>query len=302
MKYAKLPLPVEKQIKLLESRGMVIPDHARAIRYFSNINYYRLRAYWVPFEEATPATGNHKFKAGTTFDDVLTLYIFDRKFRLLVWEAIERVEVSFRTRFVDVLAIKHGSHPHTNPGLFYNPATYQELFSTLQEEIDRSNETFIEHYVTKYTNPALPPIWAVCEIMSFGQISQWFSNLKLIQDRKDIASAYSLHESVLRSFMRHLSHVRNLIAHHCRLWNRKFVVTMTIPNYPTSLATTMNVGEIRRIYNTLAMLAYLMRVISPGTSWPVRLRRLLEEYPAVDPYAMGFPANWRDLPVWAVKP
>ena len=302
MKYTKLPLIIEDQIKLLESRGMSIPDHARAVRYFTHINYYRLRAYWVPFKEPAPAGGDHKFKAGTNFDSFLALYIFDRKFRLLVWEAIERVEVSFRTRFVDVLALKHGSHAHTDASLFYNLVTHQDLLANLKVEIDRSSETFIEHYITKYDDPALPPIWASCEVMSFGQISQWFSNLKFRQDRKDIAAVYGLDEAILRSFMQHLSHVRNLIAHHCRLWNRKFVITMTVPNYPTSLASTMNPGEIRRIYNTLAMLGYLMRVISPGTSWPDRLRKLIEEYPTVDPAAMGFPTNWKDLPIWAVIP
>ncbi len=300
MKYTKLPLPVEDQIKLLESRGMAIPDHARAVRYFSNINYYRLRAYWVPFEESAPTAGDHKFKTGTTFDDVLTLYIFDRKFRLLVWEAIERVEVSFRTRFVDVLSLQYGSHAYTDETIFYRLEFHRDLMASLKEEIDRSNETFIEHYRATYNEPPLPPIWAACEVMSFGQMSKWFSNLKNRKDRKAIASAYGLDDSILISFMQHLSHVRNLTAHHCRLWNRKLTVTMVVPKWPTALATTFNPAAERRIYNTLAMLGYLMRVISPGTSWPVRLRRVIEEYPTVDPTAIGFPANWKDLPIWTV--
>lgn len=97
VKYTKPPLSFENQIALLESRGMAIPDHDRALRYLSHINYYRLRAYWLPFETNT-GTG-HSFRPGTTFDSALTLYVFDRKFCLLVLEAIERVEVSFRTHF-----------------------------------------------------------------------------------------------------------------------------------------------------------------------------------------------------------
>jgi len=91
VKYDKPPLTIHQQIDLLVSRGMVIPDRERAVRYLTHINYYRLRAYWLPFEKAGEA-GNHSLRAGTQFDHALTLYIFDRKFRLLVLEAIERVE------------------------------------------------------------------------------------------------------------------------------------------------------------------------------------------------------------------
>jgi abortive infection bacteriophage resistance protein len=298
MKYSKPPITGEDQIKLLDSRGMAFSDHTRAVRYFSNINYYRLRAYWVPFEDTSTTAEDHHFKSGTTFDAVLTLYIFDRKLRLLIWEAIERIEVSIRTHFVDVLALKYGSHAHMHSDIFYNPELYQEILGKLTEEITRSKETFIEHYNSTYDNPSLPPIWASCEVMSFGQISKWISNLKYRQDRKDIASTYGLDEKILVSFMHHLTHIRNLSAHHCRLWNRKLTVTMTIPRFPTALALFFNNSDDRHIYNTLAMLGYLMRVISPKTTWPNRLQKLIGEYPQIDTMAMGFPADWQNLPLW----
>ena len=98
MKYTKPPLSINDQIDLLSNRGMKIPDPQRAIRYLSHISYFRLRGYWIPFE--TPDKGkDHRFKDGTTFDGVLNLYVFDRKFRLLMLEAIERVEISFRAHF-----------------------------------------------------------------------------------------------------------------------------------------------------------------------------------------------------------
>jgi abortive infection bacteriophage resistance protein len=301
VKYAKPPLSFEEQIALLESRGMEIPDHARASRYLSHINYYRLRAYWLPFETGADAVG-HCFQPGTTFDSALILYVFDRKFRLLVLEAIERVEVSFRTHFAYELATKYGSHAFMEPGIFHNPRFHQQLLDSLKEEIARSQEIFIDHYRTTYDEPVLPPLWAVCEVMSFGQLSKWFQNLKHRHDRKAIADAYGIDEKVLGSFMHHLTHIRNLTAHHCRLWNRKLTVTMTIPKYPEKLRTTFNSAAERRIYNTLAMLGYLMRLISPGTSWPGRIRQLLEDCAGINTAVMGFPENWRDLPLWRENP
>jgi len=275
---------------------MKIPDHPRAARYLSHINYYRLRAYWLPLE--TGVGSEHGFQPGTTFDSVLALYVFDRKFRLLVLEAIERVEVSFRTRFAYELAIKYGSHAFTEPNIFRNHRFHTQLMDSLKDEIRRSQETFIEHYHTIYHDPVLPPIWAVCEVMSFGQLSKWFQNLKYRHDRKAMADAYGIDEKVLGSFMHHLTHIRNLTAHHCRLWNRKLTVTMAIPKHPEELRAVFNHGAERRIYNTLAMLSYLLRLISPGTSWPARIRLLIEGNGGIDTVAMGFPASWRDLPLW----
>ncbi|MEC9486356.1 MAG: Abi family protein [Prosthecochloris sp.] len=75
---------------------MVIEDRKQAEFYLQHLNYYRLCAYWLPFE-ANHST--HTFRPGTTFDAVLNLYIFDRQLRLHVLDAIERVEVSVRSNW-----------------------------------------------------------------------------------------------------------------------------------------------------------------------------------------------------------
>lgn len=281
---------------------MAVPDHERAARYLSHINYYRLRAYWLPFENG--GDGEHGFHPGTTFDSPLTLYIFDRKFRILVLEAIERVEVSLRTHFAYIIAMKYGSHAFMDRTIFRKPKYYDQLMTCLLDEIDRSQETFIEHYLNTYDDPALPPIWAVCEVMSFGQLSKWYKVLKFRQDRKAIAAPYGIDEKALGSFLHHLIHVRNFIAHHCRLWNRKLTVTMTLPKSPDPLVENLNHSPEaeRRIYNTVAMLGYLLLLASPGTTWLKRMRQLIEEHADLDTEAMGFPASWQDLPMWSVAP
>lgn len=300
MKYEKPPLSIEEQIDLLISRGMVIQDRARAARYLTHINYYRLRAYWMPFETAT-VNDEHRFKPGTKFEDALTLYVFDRKFRILVLEGIERVEVSFRARFANEVALRYGSHAYLDRNNFKSAEMHQGCITSLQEELSRSRETFIEHYLTKYTEPALPPIWAICEIMSFGQLSKWFQNLKHRKDRKALADIYQINEAVLGSFMHHLTHVRNLVAHHSRLWNRRMTFTMSIPRRPAEVVGWYNTNAERKIYNTLVMLGYLLTLMSPGTTWPARVRQLLDENSLVNPEFMGFPSNWQELPLWRMK-
>jgi len=46
------------------------------------------------------------------------------------------------------------------------------------------------------------------------------------------------------------------------------------------------------------MLGYLMRNISPTTSWPYRLRHLIEDFEGLNTAAMGFPEDWQALPLW----
>lgn len=297
MKYTKLPLPIENQIDLLISRGMVIPDWDRAFRYLSHISYFRLRGYWIPFE--TPDNGkDHHFKEGTSFDDVLDLYIFDRKFRLLMLEAIERVEISFRAHFANELGVCYGSHFYLDGKYIHSTRIHSGLIASLQTEIDRSTELFIAHYKKTYDNPPLPPVWAAAEVMSFGQLSLWFKNLKTRSDRNRVGKPYGIDEIILQSFMHHLTFIRNITAHHGRLWNRRMTITMKLPKRPKALAVMFNLKTDRYIANTVIMLGYFLKLISPGTTWPERMRNLIQDASGIRPAAMGFHENWKDLSLW----
>lgn len=277
---------------------MTVPNHAHAIHCLQHISYYRLRAYWLPFEVAAPAVGDHRFKAGTSFDDVLALYIFDRQLRLLVMDALERVEVSLRGSWAHHLAMKYGPHGYLDAQLYDRHDHYAKAMASLIEEIDRSKDTFIVHYKNKYDDPAQPPIWMIAEVISLGQLSKWLGNLKLRSDRQAIAKIYGLDEKVLVSAAHHLTYVRNICAHHGRLWNKQFTVTMAVPNSPAALKLSMNSSSNRRLYNTLVMLGYLLGIVAPGTHWRQHLVDLLASCPLAVPAAMGFPSNWKTMPAW----
>ena len=300
MKFAKPSLSILEQIDLLRRRGMLIPDAAAAEHYLRHISYYRLRAYWLPFEQPAAVAGDHCFKPGASFDDVLTLYVFDRRLRLLVMDAVERIEVSLRGSWAHHLATKYGPHGYLDPNIYGRADHYAKAFSALIEEIDRSKDTFIVHYRNKYDDPKHPPIWMTAEVISLGQLSKWMSNLKLRSDRQAISRMYGLDEKVLVSLAHHLTYVRNICAHHGRLWNKQFTVTMTVPNSPGALKLAMNQGSTRKLYNTLAMLGYLIGIVAPGTDWRRQLMRLLDAYPLADTAAMGFPPNWRTFPSWKI--
>jgi abortive infection bacteriophage resistance protein len=292
--YTKPALTIDQQIAQLRNRGMVISDTPLAEHYLSQINYYRLTAYWLPFESDHTT---HTFQHGTRFEQVLDLYIFDRELRLLVLDAIERVEVAIRTQLAFQLGHRYGTHPHLNLALFKEAWDHAKNVSQLQKDAHQSKEAFIQHLLTTYAEP-LPPIWAVVEVMTLGQLSKWYANLKSGADRNLVAHRYDCDEVNLVSFMHHLSTVRNICAHHSRLWNREFTFTFKQPRRrPQVLLSSFNSQQPRRIYNTLVMLLYLMNHIAPDHHWRQRLLDMLNRH-HIDPVRMGFPNDWKTRTIW----
>lgn len=299
--FRKLPSTFPDQIQILQSRGLNVPNVAEAEFYLSQLKYYRLAAYCLPFEQDH---ASHQFIAGTSFDDVLSLYIFDRELRLLLLDAIERIEVSLRTQMAYHLSHNYGTaHPHLQPDIFFNPVEYGSSISKLANDVRRSKEEFIKHLTGKYEE-LLPPVWAVVELMTMGQLSKWFSNIKERSDRQAISRAYAIDERIMTSFCQHLSLVRNHAAHHARLWNRDFTKTMMLPkNGPADLINSVfklndSDRRLRKLYNTFTMTAYLMDIIAPGHHWKTRLKDLINTH-AIDISKMGFPADWQTRPMWA---
>lgn len=296
MQFTKPSTSYDQQIKILEDRGMLVPDHDRARHYLSHLNYYRISAYWQPFQ-ADQET--HQFKKNANFEDAIDSYVFDRELRLLVMDAIERFEVSLRTQWAYHLAQEYGTHAYLDESLFRNIKQYGFTLEKLKNEIDRSHETFIKHYKATYTDPEYPPIWAVVEVISYGQLSKLFSNLQHRKDRNSIARTYGLDEKIIVSLLHHLTIVRNTCAHHGRLWNRRFTFTIKVPNRGDSaLLSSLSRDNTKYIYNTLVMLEYLIEVISPDSHWAERLINLFEKHKIINPKSMGFPDDWQELAIW----
>lgn len=288
--FNKTALDYAAQVDLLIARGMHVEDRNAAEFFLANLNYYRLEAYWLPFEASR---NPHAFKPGTSFDRVLALYVFDRELRLLMLDALERVEVAVRARWAYVLAHAAGSHAHLDPGLHDRHRKHPENLARLQREVERARtqELFIKHHLEAYLEP-LPPTWVVCEVMSFGALSQWYASISQNDIRRKISEAFELHHNQLESWLQHLSIVRNVCAHHSRLWNREFTVTPSTPKASLRHLVQSWQQSSRRLYNCFLIVLHFMDLIAPRHTWGSRLVEHLAtlEAPGGLP-AMGFPVN-----------
>ncbi|AWB34862.1 hypothetical protein DBV39_15250 [Orrella marina] len=192
------------------------------------------------------------------------------------------------------------SWPLTNASLFKKLApnwNHTQQRQKLEIEARKSQETFLRHHYQKYDEP-LPPVWALVEIMTLGQLSKWYGNLRHGADRNAVAHRYNMDETNLTSFLHHLSVIRNLCAHHSRLWNREFTFTFRVPGHrPSALVASLNPKDSRRLYNTLTVLAWLLDSISPQHHWKQRLKTSLLQH-SIDPLHMGFPTDWERRVLW----
>ncbi|MDR3450363.1 MAG: Abi family protein [Alphaproteobacteria bacterium] len=291
--YLKPATTYAEQIRKLRERGMLIADEEAAKIYLQHINYYRLGAYWLPFESDH---AGHRFREGARFEDVVNLYVFDRELRLLLLDAIERVEVSARAQWAYRLGHMHGAHAHLDSRLSVRHFHWQKNLDDLRKEVERADEVFIQHLTATYAED-LPPVWAVCEVMSLGLLSRWYANLKPMHTRSLIANVYGLNESVFASWLHHLSVVRNVCAHHSRLWDRDF--SRVPPEAPISKPKPL-VGEFvsaHKLYNTLTILLHLMDCVSPNHHWRGKLKALLINH-VEWLKEMGFPDDWQTRPIW----
>lgn len=305
MKFTKPALTIPQQIAKLKSRGLVISDEAEAAHYLQFIGYYRLSAYALPLQE--PAVPGKPFIQGTTFQNILDLYRFDRELRLLAMDAIERIEVAARAVIMNEMAIRHGPHWFMD-SMHFNPTSrwrHHDLMNRLDKEFDipvggktprfphSHREVFINHYFDTYTSPYLPPIWMISETLTSGTWSKIFDNLKLPADRKAIAAPFGMHEQILRNWLHALTYLRNLCAHHARVWNRQMVIKPIIAKKHLPFLKSND-----RFYAFTVVIHELMLRIAPLSHWHERLAKLLRDHLFINPGAMGFPQSWDREAFW----
>lgn len=293
MHYPKHPLTFSDQLALVQSRGLAVNDPARALRWLEQVSYYRLSAYFLPFKQGD------QFSPGTEFNDVAGLYIFDRKLRLLVLDAIERVEVAVRTAVTYQISHAHGPFGHVDPANFKSHFDHPRLMQDIHTEASRAGETFVTHFRAKYTSEPHLPVWMATELLSFGMVSRMYKHLAPAL-KKPIAVPYGVPDWMFAGWIHALSYVRNVCAHHKRLWNRELGIRPTLPTRTRApaLAWAAGVPNNGRVYCILAILRHMLLVVSPQCHWKERLFALLDSHPSVPQASMGFPPDWKQQPLW----
>lgn len=294
MKYTKPPLTYEQQADLLLARGLVA-DKADLVAKLTAVSYYRLSAYWYPFKRS-----DNTFAPGTTLTTAWRRYTFDRQLRLFVMDAVERVEIAVRSRLVYELVHRHGAFAHLNASAFPGipVADHQRLLDDLHDSAQRSREVFVEHFQKTYDEFPDLPLWTAVETMTFGQMLTMFRHCgKHVQ--RDIGAVFQISGNILRSWLLTLNYIRNLCAHHARLWNRELAIEPILPDarHDARWHPPHPVPN-NRIFVVLTLLRYALKQTAPQSQWHERLYELFDNYAEIPLPPMSIPADWRKYPLW----
>jgi len=292
--FDKPSLNYDDQIQLLKSRGLSIQDEDKALHILQVISYYRLSGYWFPLLEDKV---NHKFKSNTEFETAFNLYKFDREFRLLILGELEKIEVAVRSQMIQQLSLKISPFWFEHVSQFKKAHVHKKTIDKIRDELKRSDEEFILKFKEKYQNE-FPPSWMTLEVTSFGSLSVLFSALNPGRAKRDIANYFGLNERTFQSWLHSIVYLRNVCAHHSRLWNRDIRVKPQIPDNPKKQWLKNSEIENDKVYFLLSMILYLIQTINPKNSITSRFKSLLTKYPNVDVKAMGFPDNWEEESLW----
>lgn len=286
--YNKPHLTYLEQIELLKNRGLIINDEAFAIIKLQHISYYRLSAYFLPFQAT-----KDKFDEGTTFETIIDLYHFDKELRILTFNAIEKIEIFLRASVAYYFSKNHHAFGYANKENFCSEDTdFEWLKNDITKETSRSKETFVKHYKDSYDGDILP-IWMVVEIVSFGTLSKLYTML-CPQTEKEILDGINLPSFVFKNWLHVFSYVRNTSAHHSRLWNRQFVIKAKIPKHKKEFKGMVN----DKYYTFAVMTHYVLKAINDTFDFKTELKNLSNKYPQIDKSAMGFVDDWEKLEMW----
>jgi abortive infection bacteriophage resistance protein len=305
--YQKPALTFEQQLHTLEQRGLKVHEPDLALKRLSNVSYFRLSAYAYPFRLRDPATHlvGSDFEQGASFEKVLELYDFDTRLRELVLCAIERIEVAVRTQLTYHLALKYGAFGYAEAANFHPKFIHQQWLESLYVEVERSKDKFIDHYKTKYDGFPKIPIWMLTEVMSMGSLSMAYSGLRndqklSIEDKKVIADHFHVPHKRLADWLHTLTYVRNVCAHHSRLWNRELAIR------PDSAKTVEWQAPLTprsdRIFYVLLIIRHMLQPIGGAKQWTEQITHLLEPIASSARWraAMGMPEEWRNHPLWVM--
>lgn len=301
--YNKKPKSFREQVELLEKRGLKIHNREKAEKVLQNISYNRLSAYWYP--PLKEPKDEELFKDGSNFETIFKIYQFDSELRNTMFYAIEQIEIALRTQIIFHLSHKYNSgFWFENQDAFKSFLFYIDLMKKLCVSVKDSNQEHIKKYSSRYIQ-YIPPSWKSFETLSFNTLFSIFKNLKDKKEQVFIGKHLGLHHEVLKSWIDTIIYVRNICAHHSRLWNIILTISPTWPKTPYyewisswDNKDQKTADKELKIYSAICITKYFLDRVNPYHKLKDKLTELFDKYNEIDIAHMGFTHNWKDEPLW----
>lgn len=288
---SKTWLSFGQQLVSLKNKGMQVDNDSLATSYLERVGYYRLSGYWYPFRQFDKKNTNQRlglFVDDTHFQHIVDLYVFDKKLRLLAIDALERIEMAVRVDIAHTLGKKDPqAHEQADKldGNFAKKAikngknkgkTEHQLWLAKHSQLlyRARKEPFILHHNKNYQG--IVPIWVAIEVWDFGCMSRLYAGMTF-SDKTLIAKKYGANAKQFEQWLRSLNFIRNVSAHHSRLWNANILEQSAPISFDSKWSKLVN----HKPFFYFCIMQHMLKVICPGSSWNQRFKSLLNEFPAV---------------------
>ncbi len=309
------PTDVTEQIQLLRDKGLIIDDEEAAKSWLSHISYFRFKQYSYSYKDYKTGDGN--YIADTKFEMIRDLYVFDRRLKMLLFEALENIEISVKTQLSNIMSKAHGSHWYTEANHFLSEEDrrrntrnakagdeipkafdHDKFIKSIEVEMEYPTEIFLQHYKMNY-EPVHPPSWMMMEIVTFGTFSLMFENLKGSDEKTAVCEGFDLTKKILVSWLHTFSFIRNKCAHHARLVYSKINFAPAMPQKRSrQFLAEADYVDHDTLYAVLCCVQYMLNVCNSGSKFKTNLLSLIADFPSIDYDNLGFTANWNSEDLW----
>ena len=305
---SKIARSIDEQIVLLEERGMTIGDRQKAYHHLSCVSYHRFKGYWWDMQADQE---QHIFKPNSCFEDVVSRYEYDKELRLILFDAIETIEIALRTKLIYYLSRSYTGLFYAESDLFEDRDLFVDYLKALRLEFMRSREPFVQEYKRKHgvwedgicvDLKEDPDAWEIFELASFGTLSKVYKNLKhQLPEKARIANDFGLNlHTELSSWLEAIAYLRNLIAHHSRILGRTMVkrpMYLKTPKNPW-VHRDFSKDTSQRVYPIITSMLYMCHALGEGERVRAKLISFIKAHPDVLALRLGFPSGWDSEPIW----
>lgn len=277
----KNPTSYKEQVEILKSRNIIISDEEFCIDVLSQLNYYRLTSYMLPFKADSGVYSN------ITFEKVYGIYEFDRKLRSLLLGILEEIEILLRAKIAYYHAHQYGSLGYLNSSN-YNTHHNHEVFSENFEKLIHKNKEnlFVKHHINNKSGEF--PIWVAVELFPFGMLSRFYADMHSKDKRLIATENFDIGSEQLESWLLCLSTLRNRCAHFMRLYY------YNLNKWPKN--TRSSDYQLRNtIFDYIYIMKYFYTSADKWRTHTTNIHALLDEHEEyIELRHIGFPENWEE--------
>lgn len=303
---AKIFKTIDEQIEILRSKGMVFGDYDKAREILLRENYFFLNGYRSPFL----MNGTKRFIEGTTFEELYSLFTFDRFFRNIIFKNVLIVENNYKSIYSYVLSKKYGykEKDYLNINNFDRSKEKNRQINDLLRKLKRQiringyQHQATSHYINNY---GYIPMWVGVKVLSFGLMSELFTILKE-EDRKEISNYYGLNPDKIENYMSILANYRNLCAHEDILFNHETQKCIADTTFHLQLGIPKVDDEYIYGKNDIFALLIILKELLTADDFKMMMNEICYEIDKLSSklkvidvnkvlFRMGFPENYKQL-------